>query len=300
MVTMISLIGEQPLPNFLAILHYQPNQVLCLYSKITKGHFDRLQSTVQNHQHLSVSIRGIDVDPYNMVNIIDNLKRELYQQKLVSQDLIFNLTGGTKIMSLAAYQVAQEWKAPMLYLQSEQKQATIMLYQWKDNEPQQIDQQEIYSEHLTLKDILDLHLGTGAWYQNTKKRSDAGARFEQTLADLLRADGYEILQNVRSSDGQEEIDIVVRFQNRYGAIEAKCKRSTPHNIEAIKQLVTSTKQLGSYVQRFYILTVPLPKEQRELVERLKIRTIILESYKDGQLATEDRQKFLSDIAQVLR
>ncbi|RAQ95709.1 NERD domain-containing protein [Thermogemmatispora tikiterensis] len=299
MVTMIALMGEQTLPNFLPLLHYKPAYVLCLYTSTTRQAFERLQKTIQRHGDLGCHVSGLSVEAYDLDRITKSLKQYLEQKQLSGRDCLFNLTGGTKIMSLAAYQIAQEWQAPMFYFQSELKQDSLIEYEWQDGRPQQVRRSGLSCKQFSLADVLDLHLGPGKW-QETKGKHGEGFRFEQTLANLLRAEDYEILQNIRLSDGQMEIDIIVRFQNRYGAIEAKYKRTTGLDIEAIKQLVTSTKQLGSYIQRFYILTVPLPGYQQELVKLLNIRTIVLESYRDGELSEEDRQKFLSAIAQVLR
>ncbi|GER82089.1 hypothetical protein KTAU_07270 [Thermogemmatispora aurantia] len=306
MVTMIALMGEQTLPNFLPLLHYKPAHVLCLYTSTTRQAFDRFQKTVQKHGDLNCAVSGLCVEPYDLDKTANALKKYLEPMQLAGQDCLFNPTGGTKVMSFAAYQVAQEWQAPMCYFQSELKQGNLIEYEWQNGRPQQVRLSDLSCEQLTLEDILDLHLGPGKWSEDAKGKDDEGSRFEQTLADLLRADGYEVRQQVHIGDSQIEIDIMLRFRQRYGVIEIKHKEKAPAgkqvNIDtkAIKQLATSTRQLGTYVQRFYILNVPLPSIHKELIELTGINTIVLESYRDGKLSEEDRQKFLSEIAQVLR
>jgi hypothetical protein len=175
----------------------------------------------------------------------------LEQNQLSGQDSLFNPTGGTKVMSFAAYQVAQEWQAPMCYFQSELKQGNLIEYEWQNGRPQQVRLSDLSCEQLTLEDILDLHLGPGKWSEDSKGKDDEGSRFEQTLADLLRADGYEVRQQVHIGDSQIEIDIMLRFRQRYGVIEVKHKEKAPAgkqasiDTKAIKQLATRTRQGSS-------------------------------------------------------
>src|SRR4051794_14827995 len=125
MSTMIALVGEQPLPNFLPVLHYHPDNVLLPYTTRTEKKYEYLRATLQNE----VNISGLEVDPYDIPEIARMLNEEL--EKQTKQPLMFNLTGGTKTMSLAAYQAAQQRLASIMYLQSEGKNTRIYGYTWE-------------------------------------------------------------------------------------------------------------------------------------------------------------------------
>jgi len=114
MTTMIALVGEQTLPNYLPILHYQPSDVVLVYTTRTQPHYERLKVVLQR----DVNVRGLAVHPYDISSITSLLNEELAKLALsASRTLVFNLTGGTKTMLLAAYQIAQQRETPILYLQ---------------------------------------------------------------------------------------------------------------------------------------------------------------------------------------
>ncbi len=57
-------------------------------------------------------VSGIEIDPYDIQVIVEKINTELVKiPGLLSQPLVFNLTGGTKPMSLAGYQVAMQHSA---------------------------------------------------------------------------------------------------------------------------------------------------------------------------------------------
>src|SRR5437764_13457531 len=100
MTVMISLVGEQSLPNFLPVRYYHPNDVLLIYSAKTRQKYEYLKLTLQKE----VNVLGLETDAYDIPAIARTLDEELGKiAALIPQPLVFNLTGSTKTMTLAAY-----------------------------------------------------------------------------------------------------------------------------------------------------------------------------------------------------
>jgi hypothetical protein len=271
---MIALVGEQPLPNFLPVRHYHPSDVVLVYTARTQQKYEYLQATLQKE----VKVRGLQTDPYDISAIAKALDEELDNfAPIIAPPLIFNLTGGTKTMSLAAYQIAQQRNSPMMYLQSEGKRTRVFHYTW-ENQQSQATGSEVLPELVTLRDVFDLHLGPGNWQEKGSGKNE-GSPFEDALADALRRDGYEVMMGVGAMGGQIDVDIAVRSGNQYGIIEAKMGESG-RNLNGIKQLSTAVRLLGTYSQTFYAITVEPNPAHKAITEASNIQVISLPSYDD--------------------
>ncbi len=166
MSTMIALVGEQPLPNFLPVRHYHPSNVVLVYTARTQQKYEYLKATLQKE----VKVRGLQTDPYDIPAIAKALDEELDKlASTITQPLVFNLTGGTKTMSLAAYQIAQQRNSPIMYLQSEGKRTRVFHYTWEYQQSQATGS-EVLPELVTLRDVFDLHFGPGKWQELGSKR----------------------------------------------------------------------------------------------------------------------------------
>jgi hypothetical protein len=124
---MIALIGQQPLPNLLPIRHYRPQAAVLIYTARTRVVFERLSQTLGQG---ALTIRGVEVDPYDIIAIEQAICAAI--QELEEHELLFNLTGGTKAMALAAYRVAEQRQAEVLYLESERGQSLVYHYYWSN------------------------------------------------------------------------------------------------------------------------------------------------------------------------
>ncbi len=275
MTTMIALVGEQPLPNFLPVRHYHPIDVVLIYTARTQQKYEYLKATLQKE----VKVRGLQTDPYDIPAIAKALDKELDNlASTIAQPLVFNLTGGTKTMSLAAYQIAQQRNSPMMYLQSEGKRTRVFHYTWCSHQQLQATGSEWLPELVTLRDVFDLHLGPGNWEERGSGNNE-GSPFEDALADALRKHGYEVMIGVGAMNGQIDIDVAVRSGNQYGIIEAKMGESG-RNLNGIKQLSTAVRLLGTYSQTFYAITVEPNPAHKAITEASNIQVISLPNYDD--------------------
>jgi len=272
MTTMIALVGEQPLPNFLPVRHYHPSDVVLVYTAKTQQKYEYLKATLQKE----VTVRGLQTDPYGIPAIAKALDEELDKlASTITQPLVFNLTGGTKTMSLAAYQIAQQRNSPIMYLQSEGKRTRVFHYTWEHQQLQATDS-EWLPELVTLRDVFDLHLGPGNWEEKGSGNNE-GSPFEDALADALQKHGYEVMIGVGAMNGQIDIDVAIRSGNQYGIIEAKMG-NTGRNLNGIKQLSTAARLLGTYSQTFYVITVSPEPAHTTITDASNIQVISLPGY----------------------
>jgi Domain of unknown function (DUF1887) len=296
MSTMIALIGEQPLPNLLPVRHYHPQNVLLVYTERTKQVYERLKATLQQE----TTVYGLETDAFDIVAIAEALDKQLEQlPELNFQPVDFNLTGGTKAMALAAYQVAQQHNMPVFYLQSEGKHNRIYHYTWASGQLRTA-RNILLPECVALRDIFNVHFGPNAWQESGPGRAE-GSPFEILLAETLQSQGYEIMIGVRALDGQIDIDVAMRFENRYGIIEAKMGKNGK-KLDGIKQLSNNVRHVGTYTQTFFAVTVPPEPAHEAVTLASRIKVISLTSYdsKTNSLASDDLKKLITIVEASLK
>jgi len=283
---MVLLTGEQPIPNLLGVRHVDPASVLLVESERTKTVGDRLVGLLGRRVE-----RLLVKDPYDLVAVQECISDRL--QKLGWADqVVFNLTGGTKLMALAAYSLAQRLERPWIYVRSEGGRSLIYRYN-SDGEP--IGRPEEAASLITVDDYLRAHLGkydTGA-KPGAQDEEQAGKWFEDLVARELRGWSYldEVIANVRYGEALE-LDLVLRKGNQVGVAELKSGTEAYHK-KGIDQLSTATEQryLGTYTRRFLIIDRPLGPDLRDLAEQHRIRVIQLKLDQRGHLLEPSRQEF---------
>jgi hypothetical protein len=293
--TMIALVGGQPLPNLLPVRHYKPDHLILIYTQFTKPVYERLKMTVQP----DTMVDGLETNPYNIVNIMQDITAFLGTSGSGNGLLTFNLTGGTKAMALAAYQVAQQQNAHLLYLESEGKQSRVYRYQWHQS-TLQIAADELLPACITLKDFLNIHLGPKVWQEEGPNRQEGGP-FEIALAEALRPHMDETMIGVKAMMGQIDIDVAVRAGNQFGIIEAKAGQNGT-KLDGIKQLSTASRHLGTYTQQFYVVTVNPSHSHEAIVDASRIRVISLSDYsaETNTLSSSDRERLVAKVVKALK
>lgn len=113
MKILISLISDQQIPNVLFIKEMNPdiNIFVTTDSMEKKGQSNKLINTL----NLGInSVKRILVNPENFDDVISKLLKEV---KINDEDeLVINITGGTKIMSIASYYFGRRKGAKIYYL----------------------------------------------------------------------------------------------------------------------------------------------------------------------------------------
>lgn len=290
---MISLIGEQPVPNLLAVLHARPEHAVLVCTERTKDVSERLRSVLKERsKERGISVEGepvdvVDVDPYDMADIESKLKTVIREKNWPPDKIVLNLTGGTKPMAFAAYRLAEQLAGPFLYVQSEGKKSVVYHYRFMEHGPVLKKVDEV-PPVLDIDLYLRVHLRE---YTEGELKND----FEKMVAEVLQQELDEIKTSVRST-GALEIDLVLRCGNRVGIAEAKSGNKALSK-EGIDQLNTAAEPrfLGTYTKKFLILDREYGSNNLELARAHGITVIELRSAQKGELSEEDREKLIQTV-----
>lgn len=284
---MICLVGEQPAPNILPIRACKPKEVCLIYTERTERVSHNLAKLIRQQCRLLVPA-------YSVVKIYKQLAAFLEERNWATQDLLFNITGGTKPMSLAAFQLARQLNASVVYLESEAGKSRLDFYEFgKSGEVQHLGETSV-NDLLSIHDYLCVH-GLGDYTQK-----DGSNDFEITVAETLRRDGFEVLSDVRFTKLPAlELDLIIRFGNQFGVAELKTGKTATKK-EAIDQLnsATARENLGIYTKRFLIIDreYGVLGNNAELARAYNITVISLaEPLQAGKLSPSDQQKLLAEV-----
>lgn len=288
--TMISLIGEQPIPNLLAINEQQPDIAVLLYTDLTEssGVLGRLQAHLEKERKVVAK----KVRPYDIVDIETVARQVVEEYGRDCSSLIFNLTGGTKTMALACYNIAREWHSPFLYLQSEGKKTRRYIYQYKGGR-YELSDDSILGQLFEIEDYLKIHLGDNYILRTTKEPLEE--RVYHTLSSIAE------IQIQRGIDvGTFEIDLFVQHINQVGIIEVKSGKAG-HGSAGVKQLNNAARReyLGTYAQKILITEIDPHPNTKELAEISNVLIIQLQSQGQDTLSSLDRETLITKVLRKL-
>lgn len=294
MTTMILLVGEQPAPNLLPLRHYDPQQVALVHTALpaSRSKADRLAALIG-----PCVVRPLcETDAFRVDLIRQKLETYLRDQGWQNTDLVFNLTGGTKTMALAAYEVARRLGAAAFYYQTEANQSLIHPYRFEEGnllvgEPVRVIQT------LTLDDYLRLYVGD---YVPSMLPKDG---FEEAVyAALKQVDlpNFEVMPatHLKELSGNVEVDVLARYGNQVAVFEVKRKAGK----DGIDQLngVTDQRTLGTYTHRFLVSVRPLDENNANLAEAYHIKVVVLESGQGGTLSAADAERLVATVVDALK
>lgn len=287
---MISLVGEQPVPNLLAVLYAQPEHAVLVCTERTKDVSERLRSVLKKRSQesgISVEDESVYVAPYDMADVESKLKRVIREKKWPPDKIIFNLTGGTKPMALAAYRLAEQLSSPFLYVQSEGKKSVVYHYRFFNGAPG-LERVDEVPPVLNIDLYLRVHLGE---YTEGEFKND----FEKMVAGVLQQKLDQIKTSVKPTNALE-IDLVLRCGNRVGIAEVKSGNKALSK-EGIDQLNTAAEPrfLGTYTKKFLILDREYGSNNLELARAHGITVIELPSAQKGELSQEDTEKLVQTV-----
>lgn len=285
---MICLIGEQPVPNLLPIRHCQPRQVALVFSDKTGRVKDNLGKMLKDFSPV-----GCRINPYDIIEAERQLREFIEQQNWQATDLLFNLTGGTKPMSLAAFRLAQSLGSPVIYLQSEGGKSLLYCYEFQNGTPILRECAEL-GEMLTIQDYFGAHGLTG--YQLDPRSQP----FEVVVLDALKSHVSEIVRGIRV--GSLEIDLTIRCGNQVGVAEVKTGKKAEKK-EGVDQVNTAAQRefLGTYTRRFLILDRHLETNNRVLAEAQGITVIeLLDDWSaTGKLSDANAEMLVTTVTKAL-
>lgn len=296
MTTLITLVGEQPIPNLLPIRHIKPERVLFVHT----GSGSRGTEPVARHVARLVCEYDPDfvvVDPYDLLAA----RKQIAAKLSPDESIMVNITGGTKMMALAAYALAVERNASFIYLQTEgkpprQNESLLFYYHFEQSAPR-LGKQEILPTLISARDYLLAHLPDykEQGFSHDRNGLSEGGRFEKAIYDALlrmaseRRIDLELLPGIHPTEVSDilDIDLVVRSGNQVGVIEIK--KGPNKGKHAIDQLTTIARReyLGTYTERFVVLGGSVLPDHKLLFENSKISVAEIENYQDGQPLSPD-------------
>lgn len=274
--TMIVLVGEQPLPNLLPALYDQPERLLLLYTERTSAVCARLRRVLARKLGRAMEILEKEVEAYSVPAVYRVLDAEIrsrgWDQQNGARRLIFNLTGGTKAMALAAYSLVQRMAGRFIYLDSDEAPNRVYRYQFIHSAREELDLrtngQDDLPTCITIQDYLDVHV-EGASEGKSNKSDDTGFEFEKVVTEALeRAPAIDEVRSNVHLPGSIELDLVIRRGNRVGIAELKTGgKATKKAPVAQLNVATPRQVMGTYTRKFLIVNKSWA-ENRQLVKIL--------------------------------
>lgn len=307
MPVLISLVGEQPEPTLLPARYLQPDETILVCSDFTKPVAERLTKLLPNSQPFLM-------EPYDFYVALEQFQETVKGKT----DLIFNLTGGTKIMALASFAVALQTRSRFVYFQSQDNQSLLSEYTIQPDTT--IEKKEPYklpSNLITAEDFLRAYLdgfNYGEFSHHPDGELTAGGLFEQAVySTLKRDDDIEVLHSIKphGMGDQIEIDLVIRLGNQIAVAEVKLLDSKGDSLKkGIDQLSTSAsrRDLGTYTTRLLIVGRELhrlPKDEgAKLRELAKAKNVSLIEIKNGwfsqnRFTPQQAKQLRSDVRKIL-
>lgn len=292
---MISLVGEQPVPNVLPVRYYQQEQTVLVVLVYT-------ERTEQVAKRLAALLPGAclvgPVDPYSLEGVEDTLRIWFDQHDPDGEEVVFNITGGTKPMMLSAYRMAERQGRTLVYVQTEGKAIRLYRYQFRHmmylvSEPEIIELPTL----LTIDDYLRVH--SGSFTATGYAKHDGGA-FEEAVDKALVGAVDESIAGVKLG-GAQDADLVIRTGNRVGIVEIKTGNPNKKGIDQLNTL-GGREYLGTYTSKFLIVDRSWQEQTnlRDLAAARQITLVELPSYEQtGGISDEDRQKLVHAVASVM-
>jgi len=126
----VCLISEQQAPNLLPALDPElgpkAKKMVMLVSDKMKANADRLEEVLKRHGFNSESFTHLDIAPYDYEGIWNKLAGYLDRPENKGEKIALNITGGTKIMTLAAQSVFSAADLPMFYVNESTSRVIVM------------------------------------------------------------------------------------------------------------------------------------------------------------------------------
>ncbi len=226
---LLSLVGEQPIPNLLPLWQFDHyDEVQFVASKTTRPVASQLCQAIERDpalQHLR-PLKTLQVQPYAIGDVRARLTTALLQHQAQGKTVHLNLTGGTKLMSLAALQAAYGSGVRLLYVSTEEKQLIWLASDGSEVGREAIQVRVDVWQYLNAHGLHIQALPTNPYAAPPPKEGD---ELEQQVFEQLQRSGLfdDVRRNVHISkiNGQKrvlnELDVVVTRQGRLAVISCK-------------------------------------------------------------------------------
>lgn len=276
--THLALVGEQPMPVLLIDRFLRPERTVLICTKRTQLVAERLTRLLG--QHCSVAQHVAPYELNQVVKLLDTLPN------VAGDEVVVNLTGGTKIMMLAAFAYATQHRHRFVYLESERPPQHLHRFVVGDKGIRQAV--EALPVLLTVDDYLRAHLS--GYHCDGFSRDDTGAlttggQFEQAVYQALTPHFDEVLTGVipAGAGDQIEIDLVIRHDNQVAIAEVKLGRGEEGPKKGIDQLSTAggREYLGTYTRKLLITAGYVNDRIQALAKEKQVTILRVSGYRSG-------------------
>ncbi len=281
MTTLLSLVGEQPIPILLVDRALQPARHILAHTERTHRVARNLKPLLPHADLLPLE------NAYDLAAI-----RRCFEQKY-HPGMVFNLTSGTKPMAWAGFEVAQRHHAQIVYLESQGKQSRLHTLGFVGNDVRQ--------DARGLNTLLDIKTYIRAHGLQIESHLTFSNGQEVALYHFLQDAVDECLPNLKFP--AFEIDFLVRRGNQVAVIEAKDKKKSSRF--GIDQLTTITgrEYLGIYTGRIWIVKNMPGKDLLDLARayRIEVVQVSIQDHNTGRwrLTPESQRRLSQVLDQVL-
>lgn len=273
MTVLVNLVGEQPLPNLLPIKLEQPDTVVLVHSTRTEKVAQRLKRLISGDVSL------FSIDAYNIGEGAMRLRTLITDKRWPVEDVVINLTGGTKPMSLGAFKVALDLGTRAIYFKTE-REATLYFYDFSHGfEPVQSILLETLPPVLDLRTFMRAFRDADPHVAGECCKTEPGRSFEKAVYEVLQGVVDEVLIGVKL-DNVVDIDFLVRTGNEVALIE--CKTGSNGLKTAVDQINTAAGHdyLGTYTGKILVSNVDWQKNSnlKALASQRRIDVVELPDY----------------------
>ncbi len=186
---MFCLVSHQAMANVIPVFMYQPSKVVLFATPEEKHTADHLQKIFIS-KNINVN-RIDDLDAYDYLKFKDCILNEINK---VSGDLVLNVTGGTKLMALAAYEAFAEKDKKIIYCNTDRNQM-IHLFPKLSTEKLDLD--------ISIQDYLQSYGYTVANTRTNEVKKEYFELFELIESNNLKLPFTKFLDNYRHKTGSE-------------------------------------------------------------------------------------------------
>jgi hypothetical protein len=113
----VCLVSGQSIPNLIPLKmeDLAPQRVILLVSPDMEIQADRIEKVMKSWK---IEVERYPISPYNLYSA----RKTCLLDKFKGESITLNVTGGTKIMALAAFEVFREMKKPIIYVDTQNKE----------------------------------------------------------------------------------------------------------------------------------------------------------------------------------
>ena len=123
----VCIVSDQPIPNYVPVLDntFRPREVILLVTERMRAKADALAHTLKTR--CGVKTRQIAIaSEYDMQEMEDKVLGELIALDEAKENIALNLTGGTKLMAIAAYRTFHDAGYPAFYFTATSNEVLLL------------------------------------------------------------------------------------------------------------------------------------------------------------------------------